>query len=446
MRVPIIVLTFASLGLVHAEPVAVEGTLSLSLKRAVEIALTPDGSPRVALAVESVKQAESRKAQSRGALLPDIESSVNDQRETENLRAFGFNFKIPIPGFSFPNIVGPFSIFDARATASQNVFDFSTIRRYQASKVDVAVAETDFDTTKNQVSDQVARAYLTTLRSDAALETARANVELSRALLKQAQQVKDAGTGTGIEVTRADVQLANDRQKLVVAENDRRRAGLNLLRAMGLNLDANIELTDKLSYQPIELGSLEDALTAARNTRPEFKAQKQREQSAQLTYGAVKAERYPSVGASANYGTIGSELIGAQPTYLYGLSVKVPIFDGGRRDFRRAESLSQFRQEQTRTRDVKEQIELDVRLAFDSIRSAADEVATAREGVQLADQELAQARRRYQAGVTNSIEVTDAQTRLDRARDNQIAALYDYNLARIDLATATGKIREFVTQ
>jgi outer membrane protein TolC len=95
---------------------------------------------------------------------------------------------------------------------------------------------------------------------------------------------------------------------------------------------------------------------------------------------------------------------------------------------------------------VKEQIELDVRLAFDSIRSAAEEVSAARDGLQLADQELAQARRRYQAGVTNSIEVTDAQTRLDRARDNEIAALYDYNLARIDLATATGKIREFVNQ
>jgi outer membrane protein len=128
------------------------------------------------------------------------------------------------------------------------------------------------------------------------------------------------------------------------------------------------------------------------------------------------------------------------------LSVKVPIFDGGRRDARRVESYSQYRQEQTRTRDVGLQVELDVRLAFDSVRSAASEVETAREGVGLAENELAQARRRYEAGVTNSVEVTDAQTRLDRARDNQVSALYDYNVARIDLATATGKIREFVNQ
>ena len=265
-------------------------------------------------------------------------------------------------------------------------------------------------------------------------------------LLDLAKRQKEAGTGTGIETVRADVQLANDRQRLVVAENDRRRAGLNLMRAMGLKMDTTLVLTDKLSYQEADLGTLEAALADARKMRAELKAQKERESSARLNYGSVKAERIPTVGASADYGSIGSELVGAQPTYSYGLSVRVPVFDGGRRDARRQESFTQYQQEQTRTRDLEQQVELDVRLAFDSVRSAATEVQTAQEGVALSEQELAQARRRYEAGVTNSIEVTDAQTRLDRARDNQIAALYDYNVARIDLATATGKIREYVNQ
>jgi outer membrane protein TolC len=276
------------------------------------------------------------------------------------------------------------------------------------------------------------------LRADATLETAKANVDLSQALLKQAGEQKDAGTGTGIEVTRAQVQLANDRQQMIVAENDRRRADLQLLRAMGLNLAAKVELTDKLSYKPVDVAGLESSLGKAHQERAELKAR--------LSYGAVKAERLPSVGAFANYGTTGNEIIGAQPTRTYGVSLKVPIFDGGRRDARRAESLSEYRQEKVRTRDLQEQIELDVRLALDSIRSADSQIATASEGLALAENELAQARRRYQAGVTNSIEVTDAQTRLDRARDNRIVALYNYNLARIDLATATGAIEEFVNQ
>jgi outer membrane protein TolC len=420
--------------------------LPLSMKKAVEIALTPEGSPRIALATETIKQAEMRRLESRAALLPDIESSMNERRQTTNLRAFGFNFAIPIPGISIPSIVGPFSVFDARATAQQTVFDFSTIKRYQASKTNIEVAKDDFDTTKNQVSDQVARAYVATLRADAALETAKANVELSQALLKTAQDQKDAGTGTGIEVVRAEVQLANDKQRLVVAQNDRTRAGLNLLRAMGLKLDATPTLTDKLSYSPADIGTIGDLLAGARKARTELKTQQDRETSAKLTYDSVKWERLPSVGASADYGSIGSQLVGSMPTYTYGVSVRVPVFDGGRRDARRVESASQLRQEQTRTRDVEQQVELEVRVAFDAVKSASAEVTTAEEGVRLAEQEVAQARRRYEAGVTNSIEVTDAQTRLDRARNNQINALYDYNVARIDLATATGRIREYVNQ
>lgn len=426
-------------GLAIGQPV-----LPLSLQRAVEIALAPAGSTRVALAEQTIKQAQARQAEARAALLPNLSGSITDRRQTLNLRTFGFDFQLP--GFSFPSVVGPFSVFDARATASQTIFDFSSLRSYQAARVNVSAAQLDFDAAKNQVADQVARAYLTALRADASLETVRANVELSSALQKLAEQQKEAGTGTGIEVTRAQVQLANDRQRLLVAENDRRRAVLNLLRAMGLKLDAHVELTGKLSYQAAEGGSLDEALAAARKVRAELKAQKQREDAARLTYGAAKWDRLPSIAASADYGSIGSELVGAQPTYSYGVSLRVPVFNGGRGDARRAETESQYRQERTRTHDLEEQVDLEVRLAFDSIRSAAAQVQAAREGVQLAQNELAQARRRYEAGVANSIELIDAQTRLDRAGDNHIAALYNYNLARMDLATATGSIREFVNQ
>jgi outer membrane protein TolC len=422
-----------------------QDTLPLSLKRAVEIALAPEGSPRVALAEESIKQSQTGIAQARAAFLPDIETSVTDQSETVNLRTFGFNFPLPA-GVSFPSLVGPFPVFDARATVQQSVFDFSSIRKYQSSKVTVEATRADAETTRNQVSDAVARAYLACLRADAKLETERANVELSDALLKLSIRQKTAGTGLAIEVTRAQVQLANDRQNLIVAENDRRKAVLQLLRAMGLNLDARIEFTDKLLYKPVDVGPMEAALDKARKERAELKAQGKREDIARLNYGSVKAERLPSINAFGNYGTIGPEIIGALPTHSVGITLKVPVFDGGRRDARRAESLSQLRQEEIRTRDVKQQVDLDVRLALDSIASAASQVETAREGLALSENELAQARRRYEGGVANSIEVTDAQTRLDRARDNQIAALYNYNLARLDLATATGSIAEYLNQ
>ncbi len=421
--------------------------MPLSLKRAVEIALASDGNTRVALAQESIQQAKMQQNQSRASFLPNLDSSVQEHREVTNLQAFGFKFNIP-PGFGFsiPTIVGPFHIFDARVSAQQSILNLADLRRYRAAKISAGATTTDAAAIRNSASDEVARDYLACLRADTDRTTARANVELSQALLTLARRQKDAGTGTGIEVTRAEVQLANDRQSLIQAENNRSRATLTLLKAMGLRLDAPVEFTNKLEFKPVETAPDAALVDQALKTRPELKTQQQREDAARMTLGAIKDERLPSVGASADYGTIGTDIASAHPTYTLGVSLKVPIFDGGRREARIGESASQVRQEQLRTRDLGQQIDLQVRTALDSLRSAAAEVQAATEGQMLSESELAQARRRYEAGVGTSVEVTDAQTRLQRARDNLTRALYDHNVARLDLATATGTIGDYVNQ
>lgn len=420
--------------------------LQLSLKRAVEVAVAPEGSAKIQLADEALKQAQARAAEARAALLPDLESSFNYSTQTVNLAAEGLStaFQIPIPGFQFPTLVGPFSVADARATAQQSVFDFSAIRRFQASKVGIAASKSDLEASSEQVAAQVARAYLGAVKGDTDVETAQANVTLSQATLTQAENQKAAGTGTGIEITRAKVQLANDQQRLVAARNARRAAHLQLLRAMGMRLDTDLELTDKLQYVPVDAVTLETARAQAFKDRPDYQAQQQKESNARLSASATTLERLPTLAASANYGSIGPGLNNAIPTYAYGISVRVPVFDGGRRDARRVESDSEYRAEKVRTTDLKEQIELDVRLALDSLASAAEEVQVAKDGLELSESELTQARRRYEGGVANSLEVTDAQTRLERARDNQTDALYNYNLARVDLAQAMGKVRSMV--
>src|SRR5580700_6584505 len=419
--------------------------VQLSLKRAVEVAVSPEGSARIQLADESLKQAQARALEQRAALLPNVDASFTDQSRTENLGALGFNpslfSAIPIPGFSFPTFVGPFTTVDARVTGSQSVFDFSIIRRYQASKVGVTAARSDTDATQEQVASQVARAYLAAIKGDADVDTAQANVTLSEALLKQSENEKEAGTGTGIEITRAKVQLANDRQHLLVAQNARHGAHLQLLRAINMRLDTELELSDKLQYLPVEAQTIESAKAQALKERPDLKAQKDREDNARLSASAARLERLPSLSAFGDYGDIGTSLTNSVPTRTVGFQLKVPLFDGGRRDARREESASEYRSEAVRTNDLKEQIELDVRLALDSLQSADQQVKVAQEGLDLANNELTQARRRVDAGVAISVEVTDAQTRLERARDNQTDAIYNYNLARLDLAQAMGRVR-----
>lgn len=418
--------------------------LHLSMKRAVELATSPEGNANVQIAGEAVKQAQSRTAQARAAFLPNLDAAMSEINQTRNLAALGIRITIPFPGFSFPTFVGPYNVFDARVSGQQSVFDFSSIRRYQASRSGLKAAKSSETGTMDAVAAQVAKAYVAALRAQADVETEQANIDLAQALLKQAEDLKSAGTGTGIEVTRARVQLSNERQRMLVVADASRRANLQLLRVIGLRLDTKFDLTDKLEYVPTDKVTLDQARQEAIKSRADLTAQREREDNARLSGSAVKLERLPSVAAFGDYGSSGAGPLNNVPTRTYGISLRVPIFDGRRRDARRTEAESQYRQERIRTADLKQQVELDVRLALDTLASAEQQVTVSNEGLALAENELAQARRRYDAGVASGLEVTDAQTRLARARDNHVEALFNYNQARIDLGQAMGTVRRMI--
>lgn len=450
------------------------GPLELTLRRAVEMALSPEGNTYIQLSDENLRQVKSRSAEVRSALLPDIETQAAQTTVMRSLAALGLDLaagntllgaakNLPPCTASplvctaltsaegplltdiashIPRVVGPFNSVDVRARLTQSVFDFSNIRRYQSSRAAFRAAKSDRSATDNSISTAVAKAYLAALRANADVEAYQSNVGLAEAVLKQAENQKSAGTGTGIEVTRAKVQLSNEKQHLLVVQNERSKAQLQLLRVMGLNLATELELTDKLSYEPVEAVTVEQAEAEALKNRPDVKAQAEREAASRLNANAVKGERLPSLVAYADYGTTGvnGSAVTLLPTRDYGVALRVPVFDGGRRDARRAETASQFRQERVRTNDLHEQIDMEVRMALDSLHSAQEQVKVAEAGLALAQSEFTQARRRYEAGVASSLEVTDAQTRLERARDNRIAALFNHNVARFDLGQATGTI------
>ncbi len=454
------------------------GPLRLSLKRAVELALSPEGNTYIQLSGESLRQAKSRTAEARSAFLPDIEAQAGQTTAMRSLAALGLDLaasdtllgaaKNPPPctasplvcsvltsaeaplltdiADKIPRVVGPFNSVDIRTRATQSVLDFSNIRRYQSSRAAFRATKNDLTNTQDAVSATVAKAYLTALRADADVEAYQANVAMAEAVLKQSENQKTAGTGTGIEVTRAKVQLSNEKQHLLMVQNERTKAYLQLLRAMGLNLASELELTDKLTFQPVDAITVEEAKAQALKTRPDIKAQEERESAARLNASSVASERLPSLFAFADYGTTGvnGTTVSLLPTRDYGFGLRVPIFDGGRRDARRAETASQFRQERVRSNDLREQVELEIRTALDSLRSADEQLKVAEEGLTLADSELTQARRRYSAGFASNLEVTDAQTRLERARDNRIDALYGYNIARIDLGRAMGNVQRMI--
>jgi outer membrane protein TolC len=282
------------------------------------------------------------------------------------------------------------------------------------------------------------------LRGQADVDTAEANVKMSEAVFSQAQRQKDAGTGTQIDVTRSSVVLLGDRQRLLAAKNFRHKATLQLLRAMRMRLDTELELTDKLAFNPVDAMTLDKAKEMAMQSRPDLKTQEQRVQAAKLNLSAAKFERAPVFGAQGDYGVVGWTDTSMLPSRAITLGMKVPIFDSGRRAAHKAETAAQLRSEQVKQGEMKDQVELEVRISLESLQSAEDQVQVAAEGLKLAESELTQAQRRFEAGVTSGLELTDSQTRLARARDNYVLALFNHNVARVDLGQAMGDTRRFI--
>jgi outer membrane protein len=417
--------------------------LVLSLKQAIQLALADGQNTAAQIAEQSVRLAEAKSAQARAALRPEVEATVIGQEQELNLAALGFeSIHIPVPGFTFPSSVGPFSTFDARVRVRQNLLDVSALRRSRAVRAGVQVAQADTAEVRDRLAGQVANSYIAVLRADAAAHVATAGVTLAEALLKQAEDRQDAGKGLGIDVTRAKAELAVERQRKLAAEIEHTRARLQLLRSVGLGLDTRLELSDSLTFTPSEPLPLEKALAVAFHSRTDLTALQQREENVRLHDDAIRSERWPSLAGYADYGALGTTVPNSVATYTVGVAVKVPIFDGGRRQARRAETLDEMRQVQLREKDLKAQVELEVRQALETLRLTEEQVQVAEEGLAVTREELSQAKRRYEAGVTGNLEVVEAQARLARSDDNRTDALYVWTAARIALFQSMGAIQE----
>ena len=404
--------------------------LRLSMQDAMQAAV--DNNPTVQMFKERVTQAEEQAFAQRGALLPNLSARVSGARRRFFLGAFG----------GAANVSRPLDFYDSRLALTQNLFSLSLIQKWRAARTNIEVAGLDSETQKMDTMALVALAYLDTLRVQKSVKARLADVKLNNQLLRLAMERKSVGMATKLDVTRAKVQLENEKQRLLVARNDFGSAKLNLSRGIGLSFDVTLILTDDLKLIAVTPQTVDQALQIARERRVELKAQKKRERLAELTLSSVVMERVPSLTGSGDVGMIGNQPSKALTTDNVQVLLSIPLFDGGQREGRISEQRSLLRLESIRTRDVEWQVSLEVRDALLTIESTQQQVAVAKEGLRLAFQELLLARQRFAVGLATNIEVTDAQTRVAQARDNLIEALFNFNASRVDLARAQGRLEE----
>jgi len=412
----------------------------LDLRPAVDLALRHNLT--VLLAEERKDEAQGRRTEARSLLLPNVSGAIVQQNATVNLAAQGFEPGI-FPGLS-STLIGPFNRFDARAQLVQSIFDLSAIRGYEAARSDVRAADYEVDLARQQVIEAAALAYLNALSTARAVESANANLALADELLTLARDRHDAGVATGLDVTRAETRVAQERGNLARALSDANRALTTLLRVVGIPLEAEVTLTDPLHFTPEVLPALDALVAEAKQNRLEVRVAEEHVHANRSVRRSAQAERLPSLDFAGDYGLSGNTpRENALPTHVYGVRLSVPIFNGGATEGRIQVAKSREREAELMLGNVRGQVEEEIRLAVRDEETTLVEVQAATQQVTLATRQLAMARDRFAAGVANNIEVVEAQTALADARQTEIAALARYNAARIGVAAARGIVEQF---
>jgi outer membrane protein TolC len=421
------------------------GVLQLTFSDAIEKALRQNLTGL--LSEYNTIEARGEKWQQLSDLLPNVSGDVQDVRQKVSLQALGFSSStFPIPGVTLPRVIGPFSYFDARASASQRVFDWKAIQKYRSSVVGESVAKLDLKDARDLVVLATGNAYLQTIAGAARVETAQAQMQTAKALYDKAGVQQQAGVAPAIDTLRAQVEYQTRRQQLIAATNDYAKQKITLARVIGLNPRQEFELIDKAPYEAFPIPDLETSVQRAYTLRSDYKAAHARLVAAQLEKSSAVAGYFPTLDLNANWGEIGATPGGVLPTYALIGTLNVPIFQGGKVHGDVLKAEASLRQAEAQMADVKARIDQDIQNSLLDLKSSSDQVEVAQSSVNLAEQALTQSQDRFSAGVTDNLEVVQAQEAVASAHESLISSLYMHNLAKVSYARALGRAEEGVRE
>ena len=392
------------------------------------------------LSNQATSEARAARIRSLAELLPNINGTFSEELQRLNLKSFGLTF----PGF--PTSVGPFGLTATEATGVWNPLNFSSIDKYRASGETVKAAAFNYRDARDTVVLAVGANYLLVIALESRLEAAQAELNTAEALYQLASDQEAAGLAPNIDTLRARVQLQAQEEVLIQAENDLEKQRIALARVLGLPVGQKFRLVNRVPYAPVPDIVVSGAYELALATRSDYKAAQAELRAAQLRRSAAWKGYLPSLGASGTYGVLGYHPNAMAPNYSAAATLNIPIFQGGRVSADIQETEAQLKERQAEADNLRARIEQEVQDSILDIRAAARQVDVARIGLEFAQQALAQSQDRFAAGVTNNVEVIQAQQQLASANDQYIASLYAHNIAKVLLARSIGNAEQMVKQ
>lgn len=410
---------------------------SLTLADAVKLALAYNLGPITA--DNSTRAARGERIQALSALLPNISASASDTVTQINLAAFGFKFNLPPSlGFSIPTVVGPFSYFQAQGALSQSVYDPVAHRNLKSAqdleRASVLAARDE----RELVVLAAGGTYLQTLAIGAQVRSQEAQVNNARAIYEQAETRREAGTNAKIDVMRSLVELQTEEQRLSSLKADLQKQKIALARIIGASMAPDLTLVDDLAVNDTGVPQANDVVAEAYRNRQDYKALDAQVQAAQQALAAARGERLPSLSMNGDYGTLGSTPTSGHAVFAVTGTLNVPIWQGGRVKGDVAQAEATLRQRNAELADARGRIEQQVRDALIELETASGQVHVAETNRTYAQETLAEARDRFNAGVATTVEVVQAQQQVAGAEADYISSLFSFNLAKLSLARARG--------
>jgi outer membrane protein TolC len=380
-------------------------------------------------------------------LLPNVNGRVSEARQIINLAAFGFGSGSgPLGLTGFPELVGPFNVFDARVFVSQSVFDLEAINDAKSESHSLEAARFSRQSARDFVIHVAGNVYIQALAASARADAARAQRDTAEALYRQAMTLKESGIIPGVDVLRAQVQFNSQQQRATAAANDFEKLKLTLARIIGLPLGQAFTLDGILPELPSPGTSLDEVVERAYRTRPDYQAALAKVLAAEASRAAIVGSALPSVHVNADLGGIGLTVSDAKYTYTLVGSVNVPIFNGNRTHGRLAQADADIRTRRAEAEDLKASIYYEVRSALLDLEATSQQLKVAVSARELADEQLQQARDRFAAGVVSNVEVIQAQEAVALAVEQLISSQYGFALASGALIRGVGSSEETLRQ
>lgn len=292
----------------------------------------------------------------------------------------------------------------------------------------------------NEMKETATTGYFNMLNAGNMKALRQESVDRLQAHLDNVVAQYNVGIVARADVLRSEVELANAKQDYITASNEYDVAEATLNNIIGTPLNTTLKLKDSLQYVPYD-NDMAYCLAYSEQHRPELKQAEYGVDAAEAALVVARSGHMPKIYANAsdNWGGNGSNWPGDDDeNWSVGVTASINVFDSGvtwSKIHAAQEALVQAKESQ---RQIKDNVELEVRTDYLSMREAEKRITTAQVAVASAEEDYHIAVVRYQAGVGTNIDVMDAQEALTQAKTNYYQALYNYNTSKAALNTSMG--------